>query len=330
MSHLNCNSQNSVCYPIMNKCLKTNSNEPVESSFEKNTDEYQYLNLLKTVLDEYDETKEDFRKNRTDISTISLFGPQIEFDLRKGFPLLTTKRVFFKGVVEELLWFLRGQTSNKILNEKGVHIWDGNGSKEFMEKLGLEYPEGELGPVYGYSWRHFGGEYNPNNSDDRHSNEGGFDQIKYIINLLKNDPFSRRIILNGWNPCTLDKVALPPCHMMCQFYVSNKMELSCKLYLRSNDLFLGAPFNIASYSLLTHMLAHICNLKVGKLVYTIGDSHIYKNHIDQVKEQLERIPRQFPTIRIVDNPENIEDFSYESFVIENYNPYPTIKAKMAV
>jgi thymidylate synthase len=148
--------------------------------------------------------------------------------------------------------------------------------------------------------------------------------------LLKNDPFSRRIILNGWNPCTLDKVALPPCHMMCQFYVSNKMELSCKLYLRSNDLFLGAPFNIASYSLLTHMLAHICNLKVGKLVYTIGDSHIYKNHIDQVKEQLERIPRQFPTIRIVDNPENIEDFSYESFVIENYNPYPTIKAKMAV
>ena len=329
MLNLKFNSKNCVCYPIMNDCLKNDSNELSSVSIEENIDEYQYLNLLKNVLNEYDE-KEDFRKNRTEISTISLFGPQIEFDLRKGFPLLTTKKVFFKGVVEELLWFLRGQTNNKILNEKGVHIWDGNGSKEFMEKLGLDYPEGELGPVYGYSWRHFGGNYNPNNADNTHSNEGGFDQISYIINLLKTDPFSRRIILNGWNPCVLDKVVLPPCHMMCQFYVSNKMELSCKLYLRSNDLFLGAPFNIASYSLLTHMLAHMCNLKIGKLIYTIGDAHIYKNHIDQVKEQLQRIPRQFPTLRIVDKPDNIEDFRYESFVIENYNPYPIIKAKMAV
>lgn len=292
-------------------------------------DELQYLELLKQVLQEYEKNK-NLRNNRTDFKTISLFGPQIEFDLRKGFPLLTTKRVFFKGVVEELLWFLRGQTNNKILNEKGIHIWDGNSSKEFMNKLGLDYPEGELGPIYGYSWRHFGGNYNPNNPDNTHANEGGFDQIQYIINTLKTDPFSRRLILNGWNPCVLNQVALPPCHMMCQFYVSNEMELSCKLYLRSNDLFLGAPFNIASYSLLTHMLADICKLKVGKLVYTVGDAHIYENHIEQVKEQLKRIPREFPSLKIVEHPERIEDYRLESFVIEGYNPYPTIKAEMAV
>jgi thymidylate synthase len=292
------------------------------------TDEAQYLNLLQIILNENEKTI--LRNNRTNIKTVSIFGPQIEFDLQKGFPLLTTKRVFFKGVVEELLWFLRGQTNNKILNEKDIHIWDGNGSKDFMNKLGLDYPEGELGPIYGYSWRHFGGNYNPNNPDSSHKNEGGFDQIQYIINTLKTDPFSRRLILNGWNPCVLDKVALPPCHMMCQFYVSNEMELSCKLYLRSNDLFLGAPFNIASYSLLTHILADICKLKVGKLIYTIGDAHIYENHIEQVKEQLKRIPREFPTLKIVEHPENIEDYRLESFVIEGYNPYPTIKAEMAI
>lgn len=297
------------------------------------TDEIQYLELLQNILNSYNsETscKTQLRKNRTDIETISVFGPQIEFDLRKGFPLLTTKRVFFKGVVEELLWFLRGQTNNKILNEKGIHIWDGNGSNEFMNKLGLNYPDGELGPIYGYSWRHFGGNYDPNNPDNTHKNEGGFDQILYIINTIKKDPFSRRLILNGWNPCVLDKVALPPCHMMCQFYVSNDMELSCKLYLRSNDLFLGAPFNIASYSLLTHMIADICKLKVGKLIYTIGDAHIYKNHIEQVKEQLKRTPREFPTLKIIDHPEQIENYNLESFVIENYNPYPSIKAEMAI
>ena len=297
------------------------------------TDEIQYLELLQNILNSYNsETscKTQLRKNRTDIETISVFGPQIEFDLRKGFPLLTTKRVFFKGVVEELLWFLRGQTNNKILNDKGIHIWDGNGSKDFMNKLGLDYPDGELGPIYGYSWRHFGGNYNPNHPDSTHKNEGGFDQILYIINTIKKDPFSRRLILNGWNPCVLDKVALPPCHMMCQFYVSSNMELSCKLYLRSNDLFLGAPFNIASYSLLTHILADICNLKIGKLIYTIGDAHIYHNHIEQVKEQLKRIPRQFPTLKIIEHPEKIEDYRLESFIIENYNPYPTIKAEMAI
>jgi len=290
------------------------------------TDETNYLDLLQSVLS----SQTTSRSNRTDIETLSIFGPQIEFDLRKGFPLLTTKRVFFKGVVEELLWFLRGQTNNKILNDKGIHIWDGNGSKEFMNKLGLDYPEGELGPIYGYSWRHFGGDYNPSNPDPTHKGEGGFDQIQYIINTLKTDPFSRRLILNGWNPCVLNKVALPPCHMMCQFYVSNEMELSCKLYLRSNDLFLGAPFNIASYSLLTYMLADICGLKVGKLIYTIGDAHIYVNHIEQVKEQLKRAPREFPKLKIVDHPENIEDYRLESFVLEDYNPYPTIKANMAV
>ena len=292
------------------------------------SDETQYLNLLQIILNENEKTI--LRNNRTNIKTVSIFGPQIEFDLKKGFPLLTTKRVFFKGVVEELLWFLRGQTNNKILNEKDIHIWDGNGSKDFMNKLGLDYPEGELGPIYGYSWRHFGGNYDPNNPDSSHKNEGGFDQIQYIINTLKTDPFSRRLILNGWNPCVLDKVALPPCHMMCQFYVSNEMELSCKLYLRSNDLFLGAPFNIASYSLLTHILADICKLKVGKLIYTIGDAHIYENHIEQVKEQLKRIPRDFPTLKIVEHPENIEDYRLESFVIKGYNPYPTIKAEMAI
>jgi thymidylate synthase len=292
----------------------------------QNNDEQCYLNLMQQILDTQ---FNDVRTNRTDITTLSIFGPQLEFDLKLGFPLLTTKRVFFRGMFEELMWFIRGETNNNILTDKNVHIWDGNASPEFMKRRGLEhYPPGELGPIYGYSWRHFGGNYNPNNLN--HQNEGGVDQLANVIHLLKNDPFSRRIILLGWNPSVLDQVALPPCHMMCQFYVSQQNELSCKLYLRSNDLFLGAPFNIASYSLLTHMLAHICNLKVGKLIYTIGDAHIYSNHIEQVKEQLSRSPRPFPTLKIVKEVNSIEEFTLEHFQIDNYDPHPTIKAPMAV
>lgn len=294
------------------------------STFTENSDEQCYLDLMQRVLQSSGQ-----RSNRTNVETLSLFGPQLEFDLSKGFPLLTTKKVFFRGVVEELLWFIRGQTNNSILNQKNIHIWDGNASTEFMKSRGLEhYPPGELGPIYGYSWRHFGGNYNPHNLD--HSGEGGTDQLANVIHLLKHDPFSRRIILLGWNPSVLDQVALPPCHMMCQFYVSQQRELSCKLYLRSNDLFLGAPFNIASYALLTHMLAHICNLGVGRLIYTIGDAHIYSNHIDQVNEQISRKPKPFPSLKIVKEAKCIEDFTFEHFEVVNYNPDPMIKAPMAV
>jgi dihydrofolate reductase/thymidylate synthase len=288
------------------------------------TQEKQYLELLHHVL-----TKGDEKNDRTGVGTLSYFSPQIYFDLSETFPLLTTKRVPLRIVFEELMWFLRGQTNNKILQDKGVHIWDGNSSKEYMKRVGLShYPEGELGPIYGAQWRNFGGDHDTDKTN--HIEEGGIDQIKDVIHQLRTNPDSRRMIVCAWNPKALQQMALPPCHILFQFYVQSKKYLDCKLTIRSNDLFLGAPFNIASYSLLVYMIAAMTGYTPGKLVYSIGDAHIYKNHIEQVKEQISRPLRSFPKVFIKRIPENIEEFEFSDFEVINYDPHPTIKAEMAV
>jgi thymidylate synthase/dihydrofolate reductase len=280
------------------------------------SDEYSYISLLKNVLENGNE-----QKDRTNIGTISLFGPQVEFDLQKGFPLLTTKKVFLRGIVEELLFFLRGQTNVKILQDKNIHIWDKNVENS-------KFINGESGKMYGFQMRHFGGNFTPNKE-----HTGGFDQISYIINELKTNPFSRRIFMSFWNPLDMPEQCLPCCHVSSQYYVRYKdgeKILDCKVYLRSNDLFLGAPFNIASYALLVHMFSKICGMKVGMLYYTIGDAHVYKNHISQVKEQIDRCVKNSPQLVIKRVPDKIEDFCFEDFEIKNYSPHPTILADMAV
>uniref|UniRef100_A0A8C0D9B6 Thymidylate synthase n=1 Tax=Balaenoptera musculus TaxID=9771 RepID=A0A8C0D9B6_BALMU len=250
--------------------------------------ELQYLGQIEHIL------RCGFRKDdRTGTGTLSVFGMQARYSLRDEFPLLTTKRVFWKGVLEELLWFIKGSTNAKELSSKGVKIWDANGSRDFLDSLGFSIrAEGDLGPVYGFQWRHFGAEYKDMDSD-------------------------------------LPLMALPPCHALCQFYVVNG-ELSCQLYQRSGDMGLGVPFNIASYALLTYMIAHITGLKPGDFVHTLGDAHIYLNHIEPLKIQLQREPRPFPKLRILRKVEKIDDFKAEDFQIEGYNPHPTIKMEMAV
>ncbi|XP_065070460.1 thymidylate synthase-like [Rhopilema esculentum] len=297
-------------------------NTKTEIKTTSNHDEHQYLNLIKHVLS-HGKKKND----RTGTGTISVFGTQMRFSLRENFPLLTTKRVFWRGVAEELLWFIKGSTNAKELSEKGVHIWDANGSKEFLEGRGLGHrEEGDLGPVYGFQWRHFGAEYS-----DMHANykNKGIDQLAEVIKLIKNNPDDRRIIMSAWNPVDLPKMALPPCHSFVQFYVCDG-ELSCQMYQRSGDIGLGVPFNIASYSLLTCMIAHVCNLKPGDFVHTIGDAHVYANHVDALKIQIEREPRPFPTLKFKRNITDIDDFKFEDFELEGYKPHPKIKMEMAV
>lgn len=243
------------------------------------------------------------------------------------FPLLTTKRVFWRGVAEELLWFIKGSTNGKELSEKGVHIWDANGSRQFLDNLGFTgREEGDLGPVYGFQWRHFGAEYKDMHTDYTGQ---GVDQLQDVIDKIKNNPTDRRIIMSAWNPKDLPQMALPPCHAFVQFYVANG-ELSCQLYQRSADMGLGVPFNIASYALLTYMIAHITDLKPGDFVHTIGDAHVYVNHFDALKEQMKREPRPFPSLVIKRKVEKIDDFKMEDFEIKNYNPHPKISMKMAV
>lgn len=263
----------------------------------------EYLNLLSQVL-----TDGEARKDRTGVGTIGIFGAQARFDLRKGFPLLTTKKLHLRSIIYELLWFLKGDTNIKFLKDHGVSIWD-----EWADK------DGNLGRVYGAQWRDWIA------PDGRH-----IDQIRNLIEGIKKDPFGRRHIVSAWNPGELDKMALPPCHALFQFHVSADGELSCQLYQRRCDLFLGVPFNIASYALLTMMVAQVCKLKPKEFIHTYGDLHIYKNHIEQVKEQLGRAPRGLPTMKLNPDVKDIGDFKYEDFKLEGYDPCPAIKAPIAV
>jgi thymidylate synthase len=259
-------------------------------------------------------------------------------------PLLTTKRVFTKAIIAELLWFIAGTTSSIPLSENGVKIWDGNGSREFLDKVGLSHREvGDLGPVYGFQWRHFGAEYVDAKTDYTGQ---GVDQLAEVIHKLKHTPYDRRIIMSAWNPADLKKMALPPCHMFAQFYVSYPRlkggidtqtktkgpgHLHCQLYQRSCDMGLGVPFNIASYALLTHMIAHVCDLVPGSLTHVMGDAHVYADHVEALKIQLEREPRDFPTLKIArEKGGDIDGWKAEDFVIEGYEPHKSISMKMSV
>ena len=262
----------------------------------------QYLDLMQKVLDEGQE-----KSDRTGTGTLSIFGHQMKFDLSKGFPLVTTKKVHLKSIIHELIWFLQGSTNISYLKENGVSIWD-----EWADE------NGDLGPVYGAQWRSW-----PD------GNNGTIDQIENLINGINNNPDSRRHIVSAWNPALVDEMALPPCHSLFQFYVANG-ELSCQLYQRSADIFLGVPFNIASYALLTHMIAQVCNLKAGKFVHTLGDAHLYINHLEQAKLQLSREVMGLPELKLSSNVDSIFDFEFEDIEIINYESHPAISAPIAV
>ena len=285
-------------------------------------DENQYLNLLKDILEENQEF------NGRNGKTLSIYGSAMHFSLKNNvIPLLTTKRVAYKTCLRELLWFISGNTSNKVLNDKNVHIWDANSSREFLDSRNLtNYEENDLGPIYGFQWRHFNAPYMDCNSD--YTNKG-IDQLQEVINSLK-DPSknnSRRLLISAWNPCQLNEMALPPCHVLMQFNVHNK-KLSCSMYQRSVDVMLGEPFNIASYSLLTHLLAKHCDLEAYEFIYYKGNCHIYEEHIEAAKIQLERKPFEFPKLIIKNKKENIEDYTEDDFLILNYKHHDTIKMTM--
>ncbi|MGB1361498.1 MAG: thymidylate synthase [Alphaproteobacteria bacterium] len=262
----------------------------------------QYLDLLQRVMDEGTD-----KTDRTGTGTRSIFGHQMRFDLNEGFPCITTKKLHLRSIIIELLWFLKGETNIKYLKDNGVSIWD-----EWADE------NGELGPVYGKQWRSW---VKPDG--------GEIDQIKYILDTLKSNPDSRRLLVNAWNVSFVDDMALPPCHCLFQFYVADG-KLSCQLYQRSADIFLGVPFNIASYSLLTMMVAQVCGLKLGEFVHTFGDAHIYNNHFDQVKEQLSRTPHKLPTMWINPKVKDLFAFEYEDFKLENYEADPHIKGEVSI
>lgn len=286
-------------------------------------EEHQYLNHIKNILENGVKTDD-----RTGVGTYAIFGAQMRYTLRDNvFPLLTTKRVFWRAVVEELLWFIRGSTNAFELRDKNVHIWDANSTREFLDSVGLkDREEGDLGPIYGFQWRHFGAEYKGMHADYKNK---GIDQLAHVINTIKTKPSDRRIIMCAWNPVDIPEMALPPCHCLVQFFVA-KGELSCQLYQRSADMGLGVPFNIASYALLTYMIANVTNLKPGEFIHTLGDSHVYLNHVDALKEQLTREPRPFPTLKIKRNVEKIEDFTIDDFELSGYDPHPKLSMPMAV
>ena len=285
--------------------------------------EHQYLNLVSDIIQNGAK-----RIDRTKIGTLSIFGAQMRFSLRENtFPLLTTKRVPWRAVAQELLWFIRGCTNAKELSKKKVYIWDGNASREFLDQNGLSHREvGDLGPIYGFQWRHFGAKYIDMHTDYTGQ---GIDQLQICINTIKTNPNDRRIIMSAWNPSDLSMMALPPCHMFCQFYVSNG-ELSCHMYQRSADMGLGVPFNIASYALLTHMIANVCNLKAGDFIHSIGDAHVYLSHIETLKTQLSRTPKQFPRIHLTPNITNIDNFTMNDIHIIGYDPHDALPMTMAI
>ncbi len=287
----------------------------------------EYLDMVKFIMDNGIE-----KPDRTNTGTLSVFGYQSRYALSKGFPLLTTKKVYFRAVVHELLWFISGNTNIKYLVDNKVNIWNewpykkyqeckeykNETLKEFVEKIknDNEFAKkyGNLGPVYGKQWRNF----------------NGVDQLKTVIKNIKENPYSRRHIVSSWNPAEIKKMALPPCHALFQFYVNKDKELSCLLYQRSADVFLGVPFNIASYSLLLLMVAKECGLKPGTFIHTIGDCHVYLNHIDQINLQLTRIPRKLPKVVLNSKINSIFDYKFEDIILEGYNPHPLIKGKVAV
>lgn len=291
----------------------------------------QYHDLLRHII-QYGQKRED----RTGVGTIGVFGYQMRFDLSEGFPLVTTKKVHLKSIIHELLWFLRGETNIRYLCENGVRIWDdwpyakykssgqyaGETMKEFAEKIASDadfaQQWGDLGPVYGSQWRSW-----PDGDGE------SIDQITKLIQQIKFNPHSRRLIVSAWNVADIEQMTLPPCHTMFQFYVQNG-KLSCQLYQRSADTFLGVPFNIASYALLTMMIAQVCNLEPGDFVHTFGDAHIYTNHLEQVNLQLSRTPRSLPKMNINPNVKDIFGFKYEDFELADYNPHPAIKGEVAV
>jgi len=277
-----------------------------------------YLDLLRRALDQGDE-----RGDRTGTGTLGVFGHQMRFRLQDGFPLLTTKKLHIKSIVHELLWFLAGETHVEPLQAQGVRIWNEWATAEACAKFGRQ--EGDLGPVYGHQWRNFGASKLP---DGTYAKDG-VDQIRRVLDGIVHNPTSRRLIVTGWNPKEADEVALPPCHTLFQFHVAGG-ALSCQLYQRSGDIFLGVPFNIASYALLTLMIAHVTGLRPGDFVHTLGDAHLYKNHLEQAREQLTRAPRPLP--RMVLNPDvkDLFAFRYEDFRLEGYDPHPHIKAEVSV
>ena len=323
--------------------MNMNMNMNMNINIDDNHIDILYKNLVNKILN-----KGKLRKTRSG-NVISYFGTELDIDVSEYFPLLTTKKMFFRGIIEELLWFLRGNTDSKYLENLGVNIWKGNSSKEYLESLNLPYEEGDCGAIYGFQWRHWNAPYIDCHSDYK---DKGIDQISECLNLIKNDPNNRRIIISGWNVGQLNKMALPPCHVLYQFYVEED-NLSVKMYQRSSDVFLGLPFNIASTSALLYLFAHLTNKKPDRVIITIGDTHIYTDHIDLIKEQIEKTPFELPKLIISNKEEeNIEEeknkveekennskvyfdeiinkYEYCDFILKNYNSHGSLKAKMAI
>ena len=288
-----------------------------------NLEEKQYLDLIKNIIEN------GYLEEGRNGNTLSTFGSSLRFSLQDGkIPIMTTKKTAWKTCLKELLWFISGNTDTKILNNNGVHIWDGNTSREFLDSRKLyDYPEGMMGPSYGYQWRFFGADYDSSTGKPKTE---GIDQLQYIIEQLKNPKTrnSRRLVMTAWNPTQLNEMALPPCHILCQFNIHNNNKLSCSMYQRSNDECCGTPFNIASYSFLTHLLAKHCGLEAYEFIYFKGNCHIYEEHIEGAKLQIKREPFPYPTLNIKELRENINDYQIEDFEIIDYNHHPQIYYKM--
>lgn len=290
----------------------------------KQHDEHQYINLIKSILEDGDMIEGRNGNAKT------IYGSSMHFSLQNGtLPLLTTKKVAWLTCLKELLWFISGSTDNAVLQEQKVNIWNGNATKEYLHTRGLShYKENDLGPVYGHQWRHFNAPYKTCNDD--YSGKG-VDQLQYIIDQLndKDGRHSRRLIMSAWNPCQLDEMALPPCHVLSQFHVSGDgKRLSCSLYQRSGDVGLGVPFNIASYSLLTHLIAHHCGMEAYEFIYHLGNAHIYDDHIDALKGQSDKTPFEFPTIQFNKKKSSIDDYAVEDFIVKDYRSHETVKMAM--
>lgn len=302
---------------MLKRILKSNK---IVNNYEH--EENQYINLINDVL-----LNNEIYIGRNG-KTYSIFGTIMHFSLEHNkIPFLTTKKLAWKTCLKELLFFIKGDTNNNNLNNQGVHIWDGNSEPDYLKTRGLDYEGGELGPIYGFQWRHFNANYIDCNTDYTNS---GIDQLQYIIDCLK-DPKqrkSRRLILTAWNPCQLDKMALPPCHILCQFNVSGENKLSCHLYQRSGDIGLGVPFNIASYSMLTYIIAKHCDLVPYEFIYSLGNAHIYDDHVSGLKELMSREPFEFPNFEVINKHNSIDDYNVNDFKLTNYNYHNTINLNM--